>query len=307
MEWFLSRKRMLMLGLIGVGLAAMFLLAGGYSPLKWSEDSHTHQEFKTIQDQITSDPFNPSLLLKGARKSYHLARQSFRARGSTVSDTVLKTGLRYYRRLLSKENWHLKPKDYFYAGYLYHKLGPHYIDRARELALEAYNRDYRSRELTTLLAVVQFQEASSKEQYRVALEYFESLGSDLRDPVLLYNKALTLNKLGRAEKALSVLKRGQKFIKAVPNSSVLTRRYRLARARILFDSGQVRNALEEIDRVPQDQQGPHLRTLYARCLIELDRTEKARTVLQEIVTSPNPPEEAKTLLKNITDQQKARS
>lgn len=286
----------------------MLLSLTDYSSALWGGKNYSDRRLNSLEQRIDRDPYNPSLLLEAGRHSYHLARRKYREQGGVPSRKLLLTGLKYYRRLMSNEEWHLQPKDYFYAGYLYHKLGDHYLGRAKDLALEAYHKDYRSRELIALLATVQFQAASSREDYQVALNYYRSLGSDLRDPVLLYNKALTLKNLDKPKEALELLSRGKRYIKAVDNPGVLRRQYQLARARIHIDQGRFRSALGIIEEVPVSRRDVHLKTLYARCLIELERTNRARSLLKEIVSRPDSPDKAKILLKNITDKRtKARS
>jgi tetratricopeptide (TPR) repeat protein len=259
--------------------------------------------------KLQEHPYDPALLLESARYHYELVRDRLQSNAdSSELTTLVREGLTHYRRLISNPDWSLDRRDYFYAAYLYFTLGESYYDRAKSLALESYQKGYRSRSLVTLLANIEYHQATSKEDYKVALNYYESLGPDVRDPVLLYNKAQTLRQVEEFQRAYETLERGEQFLEAYSNSEDLLSKYRLAKVQLNVQRERFGEALSFIRTIPAEQRNLKLRTLYAQCLIEVGQVDRARAELKDVVDQPGSPREAELLLNEITKKpKKARS
>ncbi len=255
-----------------------------------------------LERTLRKDPYEPAVLLESARSHYEMVRNSLRENGKPPEElhSIMREGLSQYRRLIANSQWNLDRRDFFYAAYLYFKLGRPYYDRARSLALKSYQQGYRSRPLITLLANIEYQQANSKKDYKVALNYYDSLGPNLMDPVLLYNKAQTLRQLEKFDRASKILKRGRRFLESYSSGDNLRSKYRVARVRLNVQQGQFEGALSFIRSIPSGKRSLKLRTLFARCLVETGRINRARTELRELVDQPESPSEAERLLNDIS-------
>jgi hypothetical protein len=308
-DWIREQNYTLVLvvGLV-IAIGAFLILTGTVSTTIGTRKSPA-KALDRIESKLQEHPYEPALLLESARYHYKLVRNRLQstARSSELQSLVRK-GLSHYRRLISNPDWSLDRRDYFYAAYLYFTLGESYYDRAKSLALESYQKGYRSRSLVTLLANIEYHQGSSKEDYNVALNYYESLGPDVRDPVLLYNKAQTLRQLGKFQRAYETLERGEQFLDAYSNSEDLLSKYRLAKVQLNVQREQFGEALSFIRTIPAEQRNLKLRTLYAQCLIEVGQVDQARSELKDVVDHPESPREAELLLNEITKKpKKARS
>lgn len=256
-----------------------------------------------LEERLRHDPLNRSLLLRAARSYYGYVRYRLRqndAKRSAVRP-FLERGLGLYRRLLVGDRTDLHRRDFFYLGYLYHQFGNQYHERALTMALRAYNEGFRSPELITLLANLHYR----KGNYDVALNFYRSLGPNLNDPVLVYNKAMTLRALGRNDRARGLLRRHlQRENLSLTDS--LGRRYTRALVGLEMDRGRYRRALNMINNTPAGARDLQLRTMRARCLMELGQTARARGELEEVVKHSASPEKARDMLDRLTAQTQER-
>lgn len=302
MSWYKDHAYTVVVLLLLVGVSA-FLLGPGYFSSYVGYDRDPEPVIRDFRDQLRENPYDSATLLEAARYHYRTVRDALQSgRSPDELEDRITQGLRYYRRLVVNPDWSLNRRDYFYASYLYYKMGSSYYDRAKSLALESYNEGYRSRPLITLLANLHYHQAESDDDYRVALNYYESLGSDVRDPVLLFNKARTLMEIGELERSRDVLERGEKFLETYPREGRLLSRYRLAKVHLRIREGNYSEALSFIETVPENERSLELRTQYARCLIELNRTDRARSELKEVVQQSGSPQEAEVLLRELTSK-----
>lgn len=254
---------------------------------------------KDYRRRLQSDPLTPNLLLRSARSHYGYVRYRLRQDRDELSSVkpFVERGLAHYRRLLATAPSYMNRRDYFYVAYLYHQLGRRYDGRAQAMALEAYDSGYRTPELITLLANLHFRGG----EHEVALNFYRSLGENLRDPVLVYNKAMALRALGEHDRARAMLEdrlsRGD-----LSASEPVGRRYRRALVRLELDRERYRRALRMIEDFPDSDQDLKLRTLRARALMGLGETERARGELEAVVEHQSSPRRARDLLERITGQ-----
>lgn len=290
---------MLIFGFL-VGTAGLTIIFIGYTNFGYSRND-PKSTINNLERKIQKNPYDSSTLLETSRYIYRTVRKRLQAgRPAESLQPLIRKGLRYYRRIVSNPEWKLDRKDYFYMGFLYYKFGPMYYDRARAMALKSYHRGYRSRPLLTLLANVHYHQADSKKDLQVALNFYNSLGSGLRDPVLLYNKAEVLRALGETSKALKLLKRGEKYFETYPEKQKLFSRYRLSTVQLRIEEGNYRKALDYIKSIPENKRSLKLKTLFAQCLIELGHTSRARTELSDVVKHNESPRKAEKLLGDLT-------
>lgn len=302
MSWYKDHSYTVVVLLLLVGLS-VFLIVPGYFTSYVGYDPQPQAVIKGFEKDLREDPYDSATLLEAARYHYRSVREALQSgRSPRELGGRINQGLRYYRRLIVNPAWELDRRDYFYASYLYYKMGSSYYDRAKALALESYNQGYRSRSLITLLANLHYHRASSEDDYRVALNYYESLGKNVRDPVLLYNKARALMELGDLDRSREVLERGEQFLDSYPEKDRLLSRYRIAKVDLSIRAGNYSEALSFIETIPGEERSLKLRTQYARCLIELNRTDRARSELEEIVKHSQSPQEAEALLQELTSK-----
>jgi tetratricopeptide (TPR) repeat protein len=255
--------------------------------------------------QIRNAPYDGALLLRSARHHFYLVRQQLNQSGVRSSDLreVIERGLEHYRRIEAAEEWSLTRSDYFYNAYLYYQLAQSfrdnsrrfaYVNRAKDMALRSYERGHRSPELITLLGNLHYQTG----EYDVALDYYATLGSDVNDPQILFNKAWVHRSQGNYDRATRLITRA---IERLPGDTdeARRRRFELARVRILVDKGEYRNAINRLQSMPDYQESPRAQTLYASALIELGFRPEARRILEEVVNGEGTPDMARRLLDNL--------
>ncbi len=263
---------------------------------RYSNQSVLQDYRKQLQDR----PFDGSLLLRSARHHYHYVRHRRvrNRRRPAELRTTIEHALRQYRRIEADDEWNLEPKDFFYNAYLYYQLGPAYNDRARETALKAYELGYRSPELTALLGNVHYRSGD----YEVALNYYRSLGENPRDPVIVYNKARTLRALQRLGEAEELFQRGKElFDSGGWTERELGRRFQMSLISLALDRKNFLTAQERIKEFPPRYRNARVRVLYARSLIGLGHTSRARAELEEITNGEDYPREAKELLERLSE------
>lgn len=300
MTWFKEHAFGLLLFVIVLGVTMFLVVPGTYSYF-FISDRNAEEVIAEYRNQLEKNPYDSSILLESARFHYRTIRdrlQSGESRGALRD--LARQGLRYYRRLIVNPDWSLDRRDYFYASYLYYVMGSSYYERSQALALKSYNLGYRSRPLVTVLANLHYYQGETEDDYQVALNYYESLGSDVRDPVVLYNMAQTLRELGQIDRGQEVLKKGEKYLEAYSNQGKLLSRYRVAKVQLHIAKENYREALSFIETLPEDQRSLELRTLYARCLIAVGDRNRARSELKEIVEHQESPQEAEVLLRDLT-------
>jgi tetratricopeptide (TPR) repeat protein len=300
LSWFKHHAYKLLLLVLILGVSLFLLIPGTYSSYFGSKrDPET--VLREYRDRLEKHPYDSTTLLEAARFHYRTIRDRLQAGEPRESlNDLAREGLRHYRRLIGNPDWKLQRRDYFYASYLYYVMGSSYYERAQALALKSYNEGYRSRPLVTVLANLHYYQAESEDDYRVALNYYESLGSNVRDPVVLYNKAQTLRELGEIERGRKVLQKGEKYLEAYSDQGKLLSRYRVAKVQLSIAEKKFREALSFIETLPEKQRSLQLRTLYARCLIAVGDRNRARSELKEIVQYQESPQEAEILLRDLT-------
>lgn len=254
---------------------------------------------KDYRQRLQNNPLTANLLLRSARSHYGYVRYRLRNHRDDLSalKPFLERGLAHYRRLLATAPSYMNRRDYFYAAYLYHRMGRRYDQRAQTMALKAYDGGYRTPELITLLANLHFRSG----EYEVALNFYRSLGENLRDPVLVYNKAMALRALGEHDRARTMLE-DRLSRSDLSSAEPVGRRYRRALVRLELDRERYRRALRMIDALPGSEEDLKLRTLRARALMELGETERARGELEAVVEHQSPPRRARDLLERITSE-----
>ncbi len=300
MTWLRKHAFGLLILVLVLGLSIFLLIPGTYSNF-FGSSRNAEDVISEYRDRLEENPYDSATLLEAARFHYRTIRDRLQSGSSRESQQNLaRRGLQYYRRLIVNPEWSLDRRDYFYASYLYYVMGSPYYERAQALALEAYNSGYRSRPLITVLANLHYYQAESEEDYRVALNYYNSLGSNVRDPVILYNLGQTLRQLGKFDQGQEVLNKGKKYLEAYSNQSKLLSKYRVAKVQLHIARENFREALSFIETIPEDQHSLELRTLFARCLIAVGDRNRAQTVLNEIVQHEESPREAKILLRDLT-------
>lgn len=284
--------------LVTVGLGSAGVLVQRYG----GNDAPVVRDRTVVQDlreRLRNSPLDPNLLLRSARSHYGYARYRLRREPDDLSSVkpFVRRGLAHYRRLKAAHPSYLTRRDYFYAAYLYHQLGGAYRDRARTMALRAYEGGYRTPELITLLANLHYHNG----EYEVALDFYRSLGENLRDPVLVYNKAMTLRALGEEKRAGTMLE-DRLAMGDLSASDPVGRRYHRTLVRLELDRERYRRALRMIEEIPGSGEDLELRTLRARALIELGETDRARGELEAVVKHQSSPRRARDLLERIRQQ-----
>lgn len=300
MYWLRNNAYRILVVLLTTGIGVFVLFTGSFSHyVVYGSDSE--QVLEEYHSELRENPYDARTMLEAARYHYRtVKKRKQKSRSDQTVEPLIKEGLEYYRRLISNPNWELSRKDYFYSAYFYYQLGPRYYERSRALALRAYDNGFRSRGLITLLANIHYHLAESEDDYEVALKYYDSLRTDVKDPVVLYNKSMTYKALGEIEKAKEILKKGENFIDVFQNQETLSTKYRLAKVQLNLERGRYREALQYIRTIPEKERSLELRTLLARCLIELNRTKQAKAELQDVVKKKGSPREAELLLRDIT-------
>jgi len=292
-----SRKRVAATGLVLVSLLSAGLLVYRYGDGAPPE-VRDRAVLEDLRERLRHEPFDPGLLLRSARSHYGYVRYRLRREDAGVESVrpLIERGLAHYRRLLAAATSYLHRRDYFYAAYLYHQLGVPYDDRAQTMALKAYDGGYRTPELITLLANLHYRSG----EYDVALNFYRSLGTNLRDPVLVYNKAMTLRAMGESGRARTLL-RERMNRSDLSLSDALGRRYYRALVRLEIDRENPRRALAMIDELPASDRDLQLRTLRARALIQMGELSRARGELESVVKHASPPRRARALLRELSE------
>ncbi len=294
---FLINYKVVILGLI---LLIVFLIFYYHSEMREISVEANAEVLSDYQKQLEKNPYDGNLLLRAARHHYYVVRNRLKEKGNKAGvRELLVKGLSLYRRLGTKEEWQLQPRDYFINAYLYYKLGTPYLSRAREMALKSYRAGERSAELMALLANIHY----SLGKYKVALKYFNVLGTEFRDPVLIFNKARCLWALGETSKIQRARQLLQKGLRLVHSNQYenggIEKNYQLALARVELDLKNYRRAREIIKEYSQWRDDTEFMTLFAEILVAQGNKEKARKVLESVLSRREPPVQAELLLKRI--------
>lgn len=262
----------------------------------------TARTLDKYQEKLQEKPLDSTLLLQTARHHYHYVRNRLKDGGNEDSQRPeIKRALQYYRRILSSDDLNVSAKDYFYISYLYYQLGQEYNSRALDMALKAYDKGYRSSELVALLANLQFLEAETKDDYQSALNYYQTLGDALNDPILIYNKALTLKALGEHNRATDLFERGEKFVSRSNSYNYLFDQFRLATIRLALEQKQFDQCIKLFQNTPTEHTTLRMRTVYSRCLLQRGEKKLARMELERIVKQSDAPQRAKILLRQLNE------
>lgn len=259
--------------------------------------------FDRLRDQLRQRPYDGALLLRVARHGVEMTRHLRRENGSDTVDLepMVITSLEAYRRLEASPEWDFSPRDQFNAAYLYHQLGKlqpevDYLSRAREAALRSYERGYRSNELNTLLGNLHYELG----EYKLALNFYQSLG-DVRDPVVLFNRAWTNRQLGNYERADELLRRAQRVVEVTNRDMEMIWDVREARLVLRLDSGEPQRVLDVLADHPDWVERPEIHVLQARAHMELGNKTKARADLETLVENETVARKARVLLENLDD------
>lgn len=255
-------------------------------------------------NQLRQNPYDGSVLLRSARHHYFYVRQQLNNEQDGLNHrAMIERGLEHYLRILSVDDWTLSRRDYFYCSYLYYQLAQTfgdpsrrmaYLNRSKEMALQSYEHGYRSPELITLLGNLHYHTG----EYDVALDYYTTLGDDVQDPEILFNKGWVHRAEGDYDRALELIERA---VNRLPEgtSSPRRHRYRLAAVRVQIDRGEYRNAINRLQSMPDYNENPRALTLYANALIELGFEPEARRTLERVLNQDGAPEQARRLLNQI--------
>ncbi len=284
---------LLTLSLMFLGFSYHVYWRSSYRPVK----AEVLEEYR---QRLRENPYDGSLILQAARHHYKIVRQKLQS-GAKPSDleVQIKGGLSLYRRLSARDGWQLQPGDYFNIAYLYYHLGDRYLRRARDYGLRAHQAGERSEELVTLLANVNY----GLGRFDEALQFYDTLGERIRDPVLIFNRAWSLKATGEENhlrEALAELKRGLNLIRErEPNELELSTQYRLAIARVNLDLNRLDEARTVLRESGELQDNLKIQTLYAEVLLEEERADEARQLLEVITGETGAPERATELLENL--------
>ena len=303
---FLKRFRKVFLFIIGI-VVFIFLVQFFYreSRLPGLRNDLNASVLENYHEQLEQNPFDAELLLRSARHHYYVTRNLLNQQSGDTEfpRSLIEQGLQNYRRLEALEGDVLSREDYFFNAYLYYQLGQNpgergqgtpYLKRARDMALQSYERGYRSEELITLLGNLHF----AFGEYQVALDYYRSLGEHGGGPQVMFNRAWAHRARGNFEQAEQLLRQA---MDALPRGDgARWQRFQLAYARLNIDREQFRDALDRIQKIPDYQNNPRARTLYARSLVGLGMDEEAREILEEVISKPDAPREARRLLEMIS-------
>lgn len=288
--------------LAGLVLVAVFGLIYYHSRNRELSLQANSEVLASYQKKLEKNPYDGNLLLRAARHHYYVIRNQLQE-NRPVSEVkpLIRRSLALYRRLNVRSQWELQQRDFFIGAYLYYKLGEDYYPRARELALKSYNQGGRSPELIALLANIHY----SLGKHETALKYFETLGSNLRDPVLIFNKARCLWALGGEEnlnRARKLLKNGYQLLESGGyDSPEISKNYRLARARVELDLQDYSRAKKIVQKKPNWREDPEFLTLYAEILLGQGQREQARDILEPVVAADATPRQAELLLEKLEE------
>jgi len=299
----------ILVGSVLASVLAICLFVYRRSGITRIEVEPSFSTLKQYQDKLKEEPYNGTVLLRSARHSYHLIRKKL-TKQDVDTKKILKLiegGLQNYRRIGSVDEWSLTPRDYFYNAYLYYQLsrlrsnsmgGVSSLNRAKKMALRAYEADYRSPELITLLGNLHYRTG----EYKVALDYYDSLGKEISDPDVLFNKAWVQRALGDFNKAVNLLRRA---IQTLPEQGPVTkkRRFELAMVRLQLDQKNYRKAMNRIRSIPGHRGDPEALTLYAQSLVGLEKKARATDILRNVIEKDGAPEHARKLLNELTSQE----
>lgn len=268
-------------------------------------------EARVLEDynnRIKQEPFNGELLLQASRHIYHFTRERLQEGDvEAVNQDLIERALGYYRRLVETPVWELEVKDYFFNAYLYYQLGQLYSSevrgaynsRALDLALEAYENDFRSPELVALLGNLYYED----QDYETAINYYEMLG-ETRDPVLLLNnsRALLARKNtgdpDRAEKLLEVALRSIET--RGEYSPRLYRNIQATRIRVSIKQENFGRAFRIFKSLDNWRESDRFQTLYAEYLIAQGRDDEARDILKHLANREDPYQRAVELFQKIS-------
>ncbi len=284
-------------------LLTLAILFFGYSYHVYWRGAYSYVNAEVLEEyhqRLRESPYDGSLILQAARHHYKIVRKELQsgAEQDDVEETV-KKGLSLYRRLSARDEWQLQPRDYFNIAYLYYHLGDRYLHRGREYGLRAHQEGERSEELITLLANVNY----GLGRFEEALQFYEALGQRISDPVLIFNRAWSLKATGKENHlraAQEELERGLNLLQEQePNELELTTQYRLALARVSLDLAQPAEARAVLQASSELQENLKIQTLCAEVLLEEERVNEARQMLQAVTASDGAPERARELLENL--------
>lgn len=259
---------------------------------------------KNYRQKLKQNPYDSELLLRSARHHYYLVRDRL-INGSDSSFSApkfIKQALQNYRRVETIQPGSLSRKDYFFNAYLYYQLSrllsghgasEAYLKRARTMALKSHELGYRSRELTALLGNLHYETG----EYKVALDYYRSLGEQTSDPQVLFNRAWIHRETGDLKRAQQLMKRAIQSLS--PDDHQKQIEFQLALARIEIDRERYQSAIERIQSLPDYQNNSHARTVYARALIGLGMDREAQQILEELKSNPDAPREVRQLLDTL--------
>ncbi len=289
--------------LVGVVLLLAVLLLGIHLHAFYRETRFrtSRAALERYSEQLSKAPYDGNLLLRAARHHYYVARARIKeGEAGEETERILLDGLALFRRIKAGENWQLTGADFFKMAYSYYRLGEDYRERARSHALEAHSRGERSAELVILLANIHYRMG----QYEQALHHYETVGSQLRDPVLIFNRGWSLRALGNPEKlreSREVLRNGYNLLIEYNHADAeLLRRYRLALARVNLELAETGTAREIIRATAGWEKEPNFLTVYAEVLTEEGRVEEALQLLGKILDLENPPYRATLLFQEIS-------
>lgn len=293
---------------VAAGLIVL-MLGFGYLAVAAEESAENErfdpEAFRQLQGELADDPYDGPLLLRTARHGVEMIRHHRRDPEMNLEDPrgVLLTSLEAYRRLDSSPRWNFSARDQFNAAYLYHQLGQldpdfNYLPRARDIALQSYERGYRSEELTTLLGNLHVELG----EHERALDFYRSLGTSVNDPVILFNKAWTHRSLGNPERANELLVRVYDMVQEQPDRyGELLWNVREASLALRLDQENHEQVLAVLRDHPEWLERPSMQVLKARALIQGGRTDHARQQLEELIDVEPVARTARLLLENLDE------
>jgi len=307
--WFSARPRVLKIVLLVLFFITLTLIIRHHSRRENMVREASAEAFEEYKQELLKQPFNGPLLLRSGRHVYHLSRNQLLDTDVKEKELrlLMEEGLSFYRKIIAHPSWQLQPRDYFYSAYLYYQLGRTYDFglrhtyslRARNMALDAYEKGYRSPQLIALLANIHYESAD----YETALDYFESLGNSIKDPVLLLNKARALmgrragNDLAEAGEILSRVE--QNLDSYERKNEVLKNNYRLAKIRYNLAIGEYNRAFRLIRGKQNWRNKMRYQLLYAEYLLKIGRKEQARKILEGLKEKDNYPRKIEKLLEDM--------
>lgn len=286
----LLRKKPALSLLIGICFfVILFVLTYTWGITLDNSRSLSRESLKKYQNQINDNPRDPALLLEAARYHFHFIRNEFKDPVSFDEDieALITRGLGYYRRIISGDDWSLNRSDYFNIAYLYFQLARlkktggtplsnQYLNRAKVYALKAHDKGFRNPELNALLGNIYFEIGVDQENYRIALNYYESLGEQIRDPVMLLNKTRTLLALNEYKKAKKIINR----LSGTSLPDKLQKEFRVVSVELSLQRGNYQKTLDQIRNIPKDLRGKKLTSYMARSLMNLGQYKEAERILE---------------------------